>query len=92
MLIASGVRSETNTASATATQLTVNVPAVASGLYMVNLYIPGKGYAKFTDLTNNPIIQNSLVITGMAPLSGSYGGNTLTVDGSGFDAMTTVIL
>lgn len=55
---------------------------------MAQIYIPGKGYAKFTDLTNNPLIQNSLEITGVAPLSGSIGGNTLTVDGSGFNAMT----
>lgn len=56
MLIAGTTRKETNTASASATQLTVNFPAIPAGLYMVNIYIPGKGYAKFTDLTNNPII------------------------------------
>jgi hypothetical protein len=92
VLTAGSTRKETNTASATATQLTVNFPAIPAGLYMVNIYIPGKGYAKFTDLSNNPIVQNSLLITGVAPLSGSIGGNTLTVDGSGFDSMSQIVL
>lgn len=68
------------------------MPSLANGVMSINVYIPNKGYAKFSDLTNNPLIKNLLQITGTTPNSGSYGGNLITISGSGFDASTEIIL
>jgi len=57
-----------------------------------NVYIPNKGYAKFDGLTNLPLLNNLLDITSISPSSGSYGGNLLTILGSGFDALTEIVL
>jgi len=92
VLTGGGTMTATNTATTTATAITANIPDVPNGIYMVNIYVPGKGYAKFVGLSNNPLIQNSLLITGVSPLSGSIGGNLLTVSGSGFDSMTEIVV
>lgn len=84
--------SSTDSTTQSSTQLTFKMPALANGLTSVNVYIPNKGYAKFKDATNNPLIKCLLEITAVSPLTGSYAGNLLTVTGSGFDANTEIIL
>jgi len=91
-LASSSVASDTDSATASATALTFKMPSLANGVMSVNIYIPGKGYAKFDGLTNPPLISNQLNITGISPASGSSAGNLLTITGSGFDANTEIIL
>lgn len=84
--------SSTDSTTESSTALSFKMPSIPNGLVSVNIYIPNKGYAKFTDLTNNPLIKSLLAITAVSPLTGSYGGNMITVTGSGFDANTEIIL
>lgn len=66
------------------------MPSLPKDYYMLNINVPGKGYSNFTSgyapiLINNPIILN------VSPQSGSYGGNNLTITGSGFDSNTKIV-
>ena len=66
------------------------MPSLPKDYYMLNINVPGKGYSNFTSGSALILINNPIILF-VYPQIGSYGGNDLTIFGSGFDSNTKIV-